>query len=41
MYGTNPGVKDEKPSSTTEVKQTKAHLLEKIHKLGPNTGYKV
>jgi len=39
MYGTNPEVKDKKPSSTTEAKQTRVHLLEKIHKLTLNTGY--
>jgi len=39
MYGINPKVKDKRPSLMTEAKQTKAHLLEKIHKLAPNIGY--
>jgi len=39
MYGTNLEVKDERPLSMIGAKQTKARLLEKIHKLVPNTGY--
>ncbi len=41
MYGTNPEVKDKKPLPTIEAKQTKACLLEKIHKPALNTGYEV